>query len=186
MGVWMWHDGDYEVYHFLSLHLRREERGYIRPPFWKLAAPYPTVKFKRHITCSGGYLCCQINGQGYVEVDKMRFCAGERIEIAPGTHRIRIQVANTGGLPAAILPEIIVRWDIYQNSIGLIKILRYSPFLMKGSCLSLKQKLSMVCFTTLAQSYLAFLICVERILLSSFLYIMGKVKLRAWIRIIVI
>lgn len=107
MGVWMWHDGDYEVYHFLSLHLRREERGYIRPPFWKLATPYPTVKFKRHITCSGGYLCCQINGQGYVEVDKMRFCAGERIEIAPGTHRIRIQVANTGGLPAAFVDSDI-------------------------------------------------------------------------------
>lgn len=100
-SYWMWHDGDYEVFHYLRVHTRREERGYIRPAYWKLATPYPTVKFKKHVCGEGGYLKCHLNGEGYVSVDKKLYCADEYIKIPAGNHLIKVQVANPVGLPAA-------------------------------------------------------------------------------------
>lgn len=65
-SYWIWHYGDYEIFHMMKLHLRREERGYHRPPFWKISTPYVTVKFKKEFSCDEGYLICHINGNGHV------------------------------------------------------------------------------------------------------------------------
>ena len=72
-SYWIWHWGDYEIYHIMNVHLRREEQGYHRPPFWKISTPYVSVKFRKQINSSGGYLICHINGEGHVAIDNIRY-----------------------------------------------------------------------------------------------------------------
>ena len=38
---WIWYNGDFELYHSMKLHARREEYGVEYPCFWSLSAPYP-------------------------------------------------------------------------------------------------------------------------------------------------
>ena len=44
---WIWYNGDFEIYHSLKLHTRREEFGCEYPPFWALTTPYPNVSFAK-------------------------------------------------------------------------------------------------------------------------------------------
>lgn len=87
-SYWIWHYGDYEIFHNMNVHLRREEQGYHRPPFWKISTPYASVKFRKQFDCQSGYLICYINGNGHVSVDKVRCRANTRIELSPGSHTV--------------------------------------------------------------------------------------------------
>ena len=103
-SYWIWHYGDYEIFHTMNIHLKREERGYHRPPFWKIATPYASVKFRKQITCdAGGYLICHINGKGHVAIDNVCHPEKTRIELTPGSHKVEVHVSNHGGLPAAFI-----------------------------------------------------------------------------------
>ena len=44
---WIWYRGDFEIYHSLKLHSRRDEFGFAVPPMWELYTPYPTVSFDK-------------------------------------------------------------------------------------------------------------------------------------------
>ena len=44
---WIWYNGDFELYHSMKLHSRREEYGVEYPCFWSLSAPYPTASFAK-------------------------------------------------------------------------------------------------------------------------------------------
>lgn len=99
----MWNYGDYEIFHVMNVHLRREERGYHRPPFWKIATPSPSVKFINRFYCESGYLKCHINGDGYVSVDNKGYRADTLIELTRGKHNVEVHVSNYGGLPAVFV-----------------------------------------------------------------------------------
>ena len=110
-SFWIWHYGDYEIYHIMNVHLRREEQGYHIPSFWKLSAQYISVKFRKQINSDGGYLFCHINGNGYVAIDGKRYDSRNRIEIASGSHVVDICVSNFGGLPAVFVESDICPSD---------------------------------------------------------------------------
>ena len=110
-SYWIWHYGDYEVFHVMNVHLRREEKGYHRPAFWKISPPYPSVKFKKEFHCESGYLICHINGAGNVTVDQKRYLPDKRIELAPGFHTIEIPVSNYGGIPAVYIESDVCPSD---------------------------------------------------------------------------
>ena len=111
-SYWIWHWGDYEIFHTLNLHMKREERGYHRPAFWKLSTPFPSVKFKKEINTAGGYLICHINGTGHVCIDgNLRYRDGERITLTPGAHTVEVHVTNFGGLPAIFAESDTVPTD---------------------------------------------------------------------------
>lgn len=110
-GYWIWHWGDYEIYHIMNVHLKREEQGYYRPPFWKIPQPYVSVKFVKQFTSDGGYLMCYINGNGNVTVDGMRYREKTRIELTPGNHTVEVPVSNYGGLPAIFIESDVCPSD---------------------------------------------------------------------------
>ena len=43
-SYWIWHYGDYEIYHFMKLHSRRQEFGADYPAFWPTFTPDVTIK----------------------------------------------------------------------------------------------------------------------------------------------
>lgn len=110
-SYWIWHWGDYEIYHAMNVHLKREERGLHRPPFWKISTPYVSVKFKKQVVSDGGYMFCHLNGIGYVAVDDMRYSANQYIELKPGKHEIEVNVSNFGGLPAIFIESDVCPSD---------------------------------------------------------------------------
>ena len=46
-SYWIWHYGDYELFHNMKLHMRREEYGLAVPPFFKVDRPHLNGKFKK-------------------------------------------------------------------------------------------------------------------------------------------
>lgn len=110
-SYWIWHYGDYEIFHTMNVHLRREERGYHRPPFWKISTPYASVKFKKQIECESGYLICHINGNGHVAIDNVCYPEKTRIELTPGAHKVEVHVSNHGGLPAVFIESNVCPSD---------------------------------------------------------------------------
>ena len=100
-SYWIWNYGDYEVYHTMKVHLRREERGYHRPAVWKISTPSVALKFIKEFTCEkDGYMLCHFNGIGHAFVGDKRYNEKVRIPLAKGTHKVEIQVSNLFGLPA--------------------------------------------------------------------------------------
>ena len=45
MGQWIWKFGDFEIYHNLLVHNRRQQYGYPEPPVWKLYTPEPVEPY---------------------------------------------------------------------------------------------------------------------------------------------
>ena len=50
-SFWIWHYGDYEIFHTMQLNMRREVRGKAYPPFWRLCSPNISVKFLKNFEC---------------------------------------------------------------------------------------------------------------------------------------
>lgn len=115
-SFWIWHFGEYEIFHVMQLHLRREEQGYHRPPFWKINTPYVSVKFRKEIDGEGGYLVCYINGEGHVTLDNVRYLANTRIELPAGKHVVEVHVSNYGGLPAIFVESDVCPSDASWTS----------------------------------------------------------------------
>ena len=102
-SYWIWHYGEYEIYHAMQVHLRREAQGYHVPAFWKIATPYASVKFRKELTSDGGYIICHANGDGYLAIDGARHPCGKAVTLSAGAHKVEICLTNYGGLPAAFV-----------------------------------------------------------------------------------
>jgi hypothetical protein len=99
-SVWIWYPGDFEIYHNMLLHCRREDRDLILPAVWHIDNCYPSVLFRRRgKTGKADTLYVKGTGLGYVEIDKKKYPYGE-ITLEPGEHEIVIAAASPDGLPA--------------------------------------------------------------------------------------
>jgi hypothetical protein len=45
-ATWIWYPGDFEVWLHREVSIRREERGSIYAPFYRLDSPYASLKFQ--------------------------------------------------------------------------------------------------------------------------------------------
>ena len=98
---WIWFPGDFELYHSILLHSRREEFGAEYPSFWGLSNVYPRVDFEKGFTFErDGYIIIHANCKCYALLDGRRFPRGTRIDVKAGEHRIEIVAIKSDGLPA--------------------------------------------------------------------------------------
>ena len=98
-SYWIWHYGDYEIYHTMNVSLRRQEFGADYPVFWKVSSPYSVVKFIKDFE-GEGYITAHTNGKGYIVVDDVRYMMDKRIEVKSGKHSVYVVLFKTDGLPA--------------------------------------------------------------------------------------
>lgn len=109
---WIWYFGEYEIFHTLQLHSRREEFGSDYPPMWTLSNVYPIVTFvKNYVLEKETTFTVKVNGIGYVLVDEDRFAIGETVICPKGNHTITVMVMNYRGLPSAFIDGDV----IYSN-----------------------------------------------------------------------
>lgn len=114
---WIWYYGEYELFHSLKLHTRREEYDRTFPPFYKLSGIEPLVRFRKVVNLErDGVFTVKINGQGRVRVDETFFATDSRISVEAGEHAIEITVINYSGLPAAYAEGDIVTDETWTAS----------------------------------------------------------------------
>lgn len=96
-SYWMWYPGDFEIYHTMLLHMRRDEREQTVPAFWRISAPDVHVMFST--VAGGGKLTAYSDAAGYVSIDEKRYPLNKEITIPDGKHNIKLAIAKIGGLP---------------------------------------------------------------------------------------
>lgn len=104
MAEWIWYPGEYELYHSMLLHSRRQEFGADYPCFWLLPSIYPNVEFHRDFDCKeSGSFKLYTNGKGYLLLDGVRYPANTDVAYGAGKHHVMVLVTKTDGLPAAFI-----------------------------------------------------------------------------------
>ncbi len=100
VAKWIWYNGDFELYHAMKLHTRREEYGCGYPPFWAMSAPYPNASFGKAWHADGPDVIRMITPHtAYIIIDDHRYPANTDIEIPAGNHTARVVMLATEGFP---------------------------------------------------------------------------------------
>ena len=128
---WIWYRGDFEIYHSLMLHSRRDEFGFCVPPMWELYTPYPTVSFDKHFTADvDGAFKIISNARGFVQLDGVRYIIGEKISFCKGEHDVHVLVTKPQGLPSIYCESDILisddTWTCRHNTSGSSDTLSYT------------------------------------------------------------
>ena len=97
---WIWYNGDFELYHSIKLHNRRDEFDCPVPAFWALSAPYPNASFGKafHADEPDSILVVTPH-RGYTMLDGKRYPVGTVMEIGPGDHSISVVLLAETGFP---------------------------------------------------------------------------------------
>lgn len=100
--TWIWYPGDFEIWLHREVCLRREERGSIYPPFYRLDSPYVSLKFQYIYTIAEPEeISIAAEGRYNVMIDGLMVpSASGCIELPAGEHNLIISVVNEAGLPA--------------------------------------------------------------------------------------
>ena len=102
--VWMWQYGEYELYHNMLLHARREEFGAKYPPTWRVASVSPWLQLYCDFTApSEGTARLTALGIGFLVIDDVRYPAGVTARVSAGKHSAYVRVMNEKGFPAAFI-----------------------------------------------------------------------------------
>lgn len=97
---WIWYYGDFEMYHSLKLHTRREGLDYMFPPFWRLDDCNHNVCFEKIIELDKNETVkIYARGAGHAFVDGKRTPLEKEINLSKGTHKIDVHIADRNGLP---------------------------------------------------------------------------------------
>ncbi len=125
-GKWIWYQGDFEIYHNMLIHARREECGHKRPCFWSLATPYPRVNFYKEFEAkedtvinvkTNAVACVYIDGKGYGD--------NTDIQVSKGRHTIKLDAIKIGGLPSVYIDSKYLKTDeswLSDNGASAMKI----------------------------------------------------------------
>ena len=109
---WIWYPGDFELYHSIKLHSRREEFGCEYPTFWALATPYPNVRFfKSYHADEADTVRFVTRAKGYVIVDDKRLPVNEDVVLPAGDHNIMAVLLATQGLPCLYVDSKYLKTD---------------------------------------------------------------------------
>ncbi|MDL2233044.1 hypothetical protein LJC63_05625 [Ruminococcaceae bacterium OttesenSCG-928-L11] len=118
MSQWIWKFGEFEVYHNLLLHNRREQYGYRKPSMWKLYSPDTVVRFRKTVTTAGGEF--RVTACGYFDVTvgsdyrSMKKYGGQPlIPLPAGTVEITIVVSNPDAFPCLYVDGVISSDDTW-------------------------------------------------------------------------
>lgn len=97
---WIWYNGDFELYHSIQLHSRREEYDIDCLCFWSLSSPYPSASFaKTYHSQEADTIRVVTRHKAYVTVDDRRYPANQDIPVPAGDHSIRVLVLAQEGFP---------------------------------------------------------------------------------------
>lgn len=112
MSQWIWKFGEFEIYHNLLLHNRRQQYGYPEPTVWKLYTPEPVVCFKKSVVTDGGTFRIYACGNSSVSVEYpegglKKYGGIKEVHLRPGKAEICIRVGNIETFPCVYVEGVI-------------------------------------------------------------------------------
>lgn len=112
MGYWIWKFGEYEIYHHMMVHSRRQSYGYPEVPVWKVYAPDPVVRFTKEIITDGGKIRIYASGIFSVELKQkdgtmIKYRGQQEIDLPSGNYELSVRVMNTKTFPCIFVEGII-------------------------------------------------------------------------------
>lgn len=107
MAEWIWYPGDFELYHAMLVHTRREEDGFDYPCMWYVPRPELQCTFEKDVlleeetsaavvTRSKGFV--RINGEKLGGVNKS-------LRFPKGNYRVEIELCDTARFPAMFIAD---------------------------------------------------------------------------------
>lgn len=112
MAKWIWYNGDFEIYHSMKLHTRREEFGCEYPPMWSLNAPYPNVSFWKDFHADETFTFRVVTPhKAYASISGTRYPVNQDITLAPGDYTIRVMILATEGFPTIFIDSKYLQTD---------------------------------------------------------------------------
>ena len=114
---WIWYPGEFEVYHNLQVHLRREQYGTVCPAVWDMPAVYPIVEFnKQFVAEKDGEFRVMARGTGQIRIDRDILPLDATVRVSAGEHTLKIRVQNPAGLPCIFIDSDILVTDESWNA----------------------------------------------------------------------
>ena len=101
MAKWIWYPGDFEIYHSMLLHDRREEFGVHYPCMWHICRPEFGSIFEKAVTLDKEVTFrAYFRGRGCLRIDGKQVTAEKPYTLSAGKHHLSIPVTNTDTFPA--------------------------------------------------------------------------------------
>ncbi len=111
-GKWIWYQGDFEIYHSMLLHSRREHYGHTYPCFWSISTPYTRVNFHKEFEAGEDTVInVKATAAAYVKLDGKGYGDNEDIFVSKGKHNIKIALMKIGGLPSVYIDSKWLKTD---------------------------------------------------------------------------
>lgn len=121
MSQWIWRFGEFEIYHNMILHQRRQQYGFTEPVVWKIYAPEPVVRFKKTVTTQGGLFKVTTCGDSSITVideqnsiregahytGVQKYGGKKEIELQSGKYTVEIRVSNSETFPCIYVEGVI-------------------------------------------------------------------------------
>lgn len=110
---WIWLFGEFEHYHNLMVHNRREQYGYKKPSMWKLYSPETVVRFETVRETKGGEIRITALGNFVITVGEgfrtLKQYEGQSvIQLEPGKTKISVIVSNVNEFPCLYIEGALV------------------------------------------------------------------------------
>ncbi|MCQ2463439.1 MAG: alpha-rhamnosidase [Clostridia bacterium] len=103
---WIWYSGDFEIYHNILLHTRRQEFSVEYPVFWSLPSPYANVSFFKDFEAAEDFsftVVCRKYNCGRVNADGKTYPLNSEIHLKKGSHSIGIDIMRADGFASIFI-----------------------------------------------------------------------------------
>ncbi|NLA76251.1 MAG: hypothetical protein GX851_00205, partial [Clostridiales bacterium] len=109
---WIWYDNDFEIYHSMLLHCRRQELGCDYPCMWHIPRPEVAAIFTTKMTAETDTVVhVHTKGKGMVELGGKRYPVNEDIAVKKGEYSIAVRVCDIERFPAIFIDSEYLKTD---------------------------------------------------------------------------
>lgn len=108
----LWYPGDFEAYHSVLVHMRREDHGTPAASMWKLVSHEPYVRFRKTASSETEREITVISeGEGDARIDEVRYPLNTKITVPAGEHTLLVSVCDMGHLPTVFIDDEVFGTD---------------------------------------------------------------------------
>ena len=98
---WIWYPGDFEIYHNMLLHARREEFGCDYPCMWHVPRPESAARFHRNfVLTEDSEITILLKGKGFARIDGKKKPLPGVLSLSAGEHHLTVEVSCIETFPA--------------------------------------------------------------------------------------
>ena len=109
---WIWHPGEFEIYHHMLLSFRRQEKGCDYPCCWHIARPEASMRFRKTFTAEhDGVFTVVTRGKGMARVCGRLWRVNEPISVPAGTHEISVELFDLDAFPSIYINSDVLVTD---------------------------------------------------------------------------